>query len=497
MRVRAREAVARHPLFWILLLGAALRLLAAFFSRGFLAADDHHVLTVAADRMASGQGLPPDYMRSFLYPFVVSTIMTGARTIGITSPDGEMLLVRLAHAAYSLLGIVLVFRLLDRTVGRGEALMGGTLMAAFFPLPVTSVHQLEEAVCQVPLLAGCYWLLRAGDRERTLALASGIATGLALVIRFQLLSFLLPLLILVWYRRRRDVALWWTAGLLLVVVLQGASNEVVNGEWWYSFKRYYGTLVSAPDELVQESGGYPSGPVWRYALTVLGTFVPPFSFLAVAAMLVGGRRLPLVGVPALGFFVAHSLIANKQERFLLPILPLMLLLAAAGMPAIRRWFVARRWSGVYRWLWGWFGAVNIVLVAVSVVSYGKKDRVAPLVAIQARHDATGVLIAQYSQTFSVPVYYLGRPRPIVVLLQPGEAPSEKASKVRSAGRAINYVVLYSDSVASDSAALSNLLGFPLRHLATIAPSLSDRLAHLTNPRHNKAKVALVYDRPSR
>jgi 4-amino-4-deoxy-L-arabinose transferase-like glycosyltransferase len=485
----------KSSLFWLLVIGATLRLAAAVFSRGFLTADDHHVLVVAADGLASGGSLPAGYKRSFLYPTAVSLIMGAARAIGITSPDAEMLLVRLAHAAYSLLGIVLVYRILERTSGRDSAVLGGLLMATIFPIPVTSVHQFEEVVCQVPLLAGCWWLLRAQDRPDTRAwlVLGGVMLGIALILRLQLLSFVAPLVLLLWYRSPRNIGPYATVGLLLVLLVQGAANAVVNGEWWFSFKAYYGVLFVAPQEVVRESGGYPSGPPWRYVLTLLGLFVPPFSLLAVAAMLRGGRAIPLIGIPTLGFLIAHSLIANKQERFLLPVLPLLIVLAAAGFPDVRAWFARRRWMPAYRGLWIYFGVVEAVVLGVSIFSYGKKDRVAPLVFIEKQHDAQGVIIAQFSQTFTVPAYYLGRPRPEVLVLRPGwTSDPTRAGDSLPAKRLMNYVVLYSDRVESDSADLSRYLRTPLRRVETIEPSLTDWLAHLANPRHNKAHVAVVY-----
>jgi glycosyl transferase family 22 (putative mannosyltransferase) len=491
---RADQAFARHPLLWVILTGATLRLMAAMFSRGFLAADDHHVLVVAADSLASGFALPVGYKRSLLYPLTVSLIMTVSRAVGITSPDAEMLVVRLVHAAYSLLGIALVYRILDRTSSRDSAVLGGLLMATFFPIPVTSVHQLEEAVCQVPLLSGCWWLLRAENSSgnQRWSVLSGVAVGVALILRLQLLSFIAPLFLLVWYRRPRDIAAYWTAGLLLVLVAQGAANAIVNGQWWFSFSRYYGVLFVAPQKVVLESGGYPSGPVWRYALTLLGVFVPPFSLLALAAMVRGGWRIPLLGIPTLGFLVAHSLIANKQERFLLPVLPLLVLLAAAGFPEVRAWFTRRGGALAYRTLWIYFGVIDAALLGVTVFSFGKKDRVAPLVYVERQHDAKGVIIAQFSQTFTVPLYYLGRPRPEVLILQPRDTVDTRGDNGKPARRLVNYIVLYSDHIASDSAALARLLEKPLYPMTTVQPSLTDWLAHRLNPRHNKATVAVVY-----
>ena len=141
----------------LLAFGGLLRLLAAVFSGGFLASDDHHVVVAAADQIATGIGLPLTYARSALFPGVIAAIMTVTRGLGIHDPGIEMLVVRLAQAAYSLLAVYFVYRLVERSLGRESAMLGGLLAAAFFAMPVTAVHQLEESVCMVPLLASCWW----------------------------------------------------------------------------------------------------------------------------------------------------------------------------------------------------------------------------------------------------------------------------------------------------------------------------------------------------
>src|SRR2546425_1815732 len=77
-----------------------------------------------------------------------------------------MLVVRLAPAAGAVRGVCSAFRIVERVAGKDGAVLAGLLVAAFFPLPATSVHQFEEAVCQVPLLAGCWWRLKADDAQR-------------------------------------------------------------------------------------------------------------------------------------------------------------------------------------------------------------------------------------------------------------------------------------------------------------------------------------------
>ena len=409
--------------------------------------------------------------------------MTVARGIGVHDPGVEMLLVRLAQAAYSLLVVYFVYRLLERLFSRESAMLGGLLAAAFFAMPVTAVHQLEESVAQVPLLAACWWWQRTEDSHQPAAVwgaLAGAALGTALILRLPLIGFVAAFVIMVLLRPvTAPRKLTFLGGLALVIVLQGYSNVLINHQWGYSFIQRLGPMLH-PQRMALEAQGYPTSPPWHYVLTLLAALIPPVSVLLLAAAVRGGRQVPLIGVATLAFLVSHSLIANKQERFLLPILPLLLILVVAGLP-----WLAPRIAPVYRGMWWYFWIVNSALLLVLTFSFAKKDRVAPLLFVYHRHDATGVLVAQYNESFGVPEYYLGKPQPVLVLV-------ERAQEVHVSGVPINYVILYSDTPEADRVFLAGALRRNLTLLTTITPSLADRLAHAINPRHNKAHIAFVY-----
>lgn len=458
---------------------------AAVFSGGFLASDDHHVVIGAADQIASGVGLPPTYARSALFPGVIAGIMTVTRAVGIHDPGVEMLIVRLLQALYSLLVVYFVYRLLERELGEGSALFGGVLAAAFFVMPVTAVHQLEESVCQVPLLAACWWWRRTEDGRQPSAVWAGLAgaaLATALILRFPLIGFVVAFVIMVLLTRPPitwQTKLAFLGGLSLVIVLQGYSNAVVNHQWWYSFIHRLGPMLH-PQRMAMDADGYPSSPPWHYILTLLAALIPPASVLLLAAAVKGGMRLQFLAIATLAFLVSHSLIANKQERFLLPILPLLFILIVAGLP-----WLAARIAPAYRGMWWYFWIVNAAVLMVLTFSFAKKDRVEPLLYVYRRHDATGVLLAQYNQTFGVPVYYLGKPQPPVLVVVKGQ-------EVTAGTTPINYVILYSDTPEADRVFLAGALHRNLTLLTTITPSLADRLAHAINPRRNKARTAVIY-----
>jgi len=484
-----RRAFQERPLLAVLILAAVLRLIAVFRSRGFLTVDDHLVLIDTADRVASGIGFPRDFKRSILYPGSVALVMEAMRALGNTSPDVEMLVLRVLHAAGAMLGVYCAFRIAERAAGQPTALMAGLLMAVFFLLPVASVHQFEEAVCQVPLLAGWWWLLKADDAPKGAAVwsfLSGAATMTTLVVRFPALPFVIAFAALaLWRPAQRFSKPLFALGLLVVFGLQVASNALVNGDPWYYFFETAGHRAGV-------GLGYPEGPPWKYIGTLVYVFLPPFSLLFLAAAIRGGRIFPLLGVPTLAFLIATSLVPNKQERFLLPVLPALLILGAVGMPSVRDWFVRAGWGRVYRWAWGYFVGVNTLLLAVGIFSYGKKDRVEPLVQLQRRHDVRGIIEAQFSYVFPVPTYYLGTPRPPVFVFESPERLAAEIAAVRPALAPVNYVILYSDSVDVDRRRLEGALGKTLVLDLVVPPSLGDRVAHAVNPKRNHATPATVF-----
>src|SRR6266699_836873 len=150
-----------------------------------------------------------------------------------------MLVLRLAHAATAVLGIDFACRSVERWAGEDRAGHACLLVAVFLPLPGASVPPSEEAVCQVPLLAGCWWLLKADDAQRgagVWSFLSGAATMSTLVLRFPALPFVVSFATLaLWRPAQRFRKSSFVLGLLAVFALQAASNAVLSGDPWYYF----------------------------------------------------------------------------------------------------------------------------------------------------------------------------------------------------------------------------------------------------------------------
>jgi len=62
----------------------------------------------------------------------------------------------------------------------------------------------------------------------------------------------------------------------------------------------------------------------------------------------------------------------------------------------------------------------------------------------------------------------------------------------SEGSTDQHVIVYSDTPDADRVILAGALHRNLTVLTVIQPSLTDRLAHAINPRHNRAHTAVIY-----
>ncbi len=489
------ERFSRKPLLYLLLIGLSFRFLASIFSKGFLTLDDHFNFVVDADTIASGNQLPTDYKDSPLYPSFGALIMYTSRALGINSPDYEMFTIRFVQGLLSLFVIYFVYKILELKTDKTTAFLGGFLTSTLFIIPITAVHQFEEVICQVPLLASI-WILIKREKLQVLnpfiILLSGLLMGVSLILRFPMISFIGIFTIgLIFSQQTRRFIIPFLFGIIFVALTQAVINTFINGEFGYSFKRNYGWILDNPCDLFHTSG-YPEGPMWRYLFTLLGIFIPPFSFLFLFAAIKGSKIFSIIGASTLAFLIAHSIIANKQERFLLPIIPILIILGAAGFISIKNYVLRKRLQTLYGMFWIYFWILNSILLIATIFHYGKKDRVEPFVFIQKQHNATGILIAQYNYQFLIPDYYLGKPLPPMFIFNDKNNFSNDIENLNKSQIDINYLVLYSDSVETDRSLFEHALRKKFKLLKTFSPSLGDWIANFFNPKYNRIKTARLF-----
>jgi 4-amino-4-deoxy-L-arabinose transferase-like glycosyltransferase len=496
---RLRIWVSLHPLKFLLVLGLLLRILAALFARGYMGTDDHfQVIEIAADwQRGNFVFLPGDtqFYRSLFYPALNWLLMVFLHQFGIYHPEAVMLVNRLLHALFSLWTIVLTYKLGLLLFDRRAAFTAGLLSAAYFLMPYVSVRNLIETFCIPFLLWGLYETTKvemgkSKNPRRSWAWA-GFAFGLAFLVRWQMAAAILGVgLYLIYCRAWRGLALMTTFGLIPVLA-EAAWDWWAHGLFFGSFRVYIQhNLTHAQDYIV--------GPWYRYLLLLVGLFIPPFSLLFLAAIVRWVKRFDVLIWAALAFLIIHSAVPGKQERFILPLFPLLALMGSAGL---QFWQESRpSFAPWIRWGWRWFWGVNAVLCVIAVFNYSQKARIASFVYLYERGDAQGVVVDFTERGTLLPLYYLdgadpSRPKPEIYRAY--TSADFDTLRQRHSGlldlpvAPLNYVIIFSQGKPEVHLKMINEHLGRTEVLAHIPPSLADWILLWLNPKYNHSKEAWV------
>ncbi len=487
----AKQFWAEHPLMAILIIALIPRLVAAIFSKGYAMHDDHFgpienpfIVMQYPESWIHRGGV---YGHSFVYPGIHYVLFNLLDMLGIRDPQNVMYVVRIVHAFYSLLVVYFGFKIAEELSNHETAVKTGLLLALFWALPFLSVHNLIEVVCIPPLMAGCYYTLVIDKRPRN-ALFAGLWFGLAFIFRYQTLSFIGVLGLILLLQKRYKETFRVAAGFLVItVVLQGGMDTFAWGYPFASFLEYVRYNMTHGED-------YTTGPWYNYLLLVLGALIPPVSFLLIYGMLKNWRRTLILLVPLLVFFILHSSFPNKQERFILPVVPLILVLGIIGWEeAVRNSEFWRNRQRTVRSLWIWFWAMNIVLLVPFSLYYCKKTRVEAMYTLYGK-PITGLLQSGGKDGVTQPPFFYCGKFPIGMTdISTEQQLSECKTSFAHATDLPNYLLLYgSDNFDERVSRIEKGLGVKLALERQCSPSLLDYVFYRLNPRHNKNETIFVF-----
>jgi len=495
----------RHPLLFVLLVAILLRLPAVLFSKGYMASDDHFETVRLAynwvrttpwyeDGLRLWPERPADTQTRYpLYVFTLYTVMKGCLALGIDDLDGMTYAIRALHALISLLSVWALFEIvLALTRSRPWAIAAGLAAAAYFGMPFLAVRTLIEVV------GGHFWtvallmLYRYDARRRNRWLVwAALWTGLAWLVRFEIAFAALPVPLLLWYRYRDPAPgsryALWTLGIVLAASF--AEIFLVNG--------FAASSLAHISQVLTESPPYQTR-LLVYGLVVLGLFIPPFSLLVVYlwSNRTAAREHAILWGSTLFFIFMHTLSPSRQERYLLPVLPAMIL-----MTVIALWYHVRANGWLVRhWKWGRgiltaFVTINFILLVPFTISYRHRGLVEPFVQIEqlAEKPAPIVLLVSPDNGRLYPHEYGGLKKIEYYFLNSWEGMSmfqHHPELVSDLDYAVIYppaesaLAIYRDSIEQHTG--------PMHPVAHVRPSIIDYLAHWVNPQYNPSHEAYLF-----
>ncbi len=485
----------------ILIVALALRLLAVFFSQGYMAHDDHFETVGIAwswhqdgifesDGSLRWEGKPEGgVMRSAAYNLFLLLLMKISAVFGLVYLADHMYFDRFVHALLSLLPVIYGYRYLRETTDEATATAGGLALAAHFLMPYLGVRDLVEMIAANLLLPSFYYAHRANENDnRRDAVIAGVVAGLAFAVRPHVAVALAVVPVAMYVSKRRLRApLTLTAAISGMLILLGLLDAWTHGAMFASTINYIvGNLATGP--------AVP-GPWYRYLLLLLGVLIPPLSIIMLSLLLRREviRKHMILWSAAIAFVLVHSLITNKQERFILPVFPVLIVLGSAG---IRQIIQAEGWLSRHRWIISSCIAIAVAVNAVALIpfsfNYGRRGLVEPLVWLSQRTDADRVIFDITERQYHIPFDYWRHDRSgAIVLRQDGDLDSLLANNFLVRENLPRYIMIMSDQkIAARLSEYNSTLG-AFDVVFRGQSGIIDWLAHFFNPKYNRSNDSWV------
>jgi len=290
-------------------------------------ADEIYQAQEAAHRLVYGTGVITwEYRlgaRSWVLPTVIAGIMKCTAWLASGS-SGYILGIAFFSSLLSLTVVWFSFSWCREYFGMQYAVLAAFTTTIWFELIHFGPRTLNEFVAGNLFLPAIYLGSLKPDQKperKWRLLLIGMLLGLTVSLRMQfgpaVLLAGLWIMSKDWKARFLPVAY----GILIVVTAFGIVDAIT---WSYPFHSYYANFRE--DILHHRAAGFGFKP-WYYLAFSPFLHAGPMPIFA----LMGVRRSPILGWVCLAVLFPHLLIGHKEYRFIYPVLPLLLTLAAIGL----------------------------------------------------------------------------------------------------------------------------------------------------------------------
>lgn len=379
MNTRSFNILSQKDLysFKVILFAAILvRLVAVIFSPGYGMHDDHFLIIESSASWVDGydyngwlpwtegnRGKPEGH--SFTYVglnFIYFWIM---KFLGVVNPKALMLINRLIHAAFSMIVVYYGMKITERLSDRKTAGIVGWLLGLLWIMPFVSVRNLVE-VAALPMLMYGMWLLLKKESVMNFLIA-GLLIGLSVSFRYQIGVFAIGVAAYFFFKWQfRNFAVFSLGVLITFCITQGLVDYFI---WGYPFAE----MISYLTYNMNEGTTYlPNQNYFMYFIVLIGCLFVPLGLLVGYGFFRSFRQYAFLFVPTFAFILFHTLYPNRQERFILSVLPFFIMLGVMGYQKLLHFgWKERLWKISMTLFW----IFNVPFLLFAITMYSKKSRV--------------------------------------------------------------------------------------------------------------------------
>jgi GPI mannosyltransferase 3 len=368
-------------------------------------------------------------LRNWAVPLLLAGLFRLAGVFGVVDPWTLRGLVGIPVALLHAAALLAAFRL-----GKRQSRLGGwTALLALGLLPLAWAYAgrtLSEPLSADLLVLAADALERPAGRSRA-PLWGGVALGLAVVARYGSAPAVLGALVWLAATRRWRSLLLCLAGGALAAVLLGALDVWGWGSPFHSLLAWTRFNVLS-DGAVRAFGAQPPSFYLPLLLAFLPAWVWPFLAYGLLRPGPGRPRVGLALAMALFALLAQLLTAHKEERFLYPVVVLLVLEAALAL--------GRLLDGVPRLLGATLATAALLssLLSQGTTLDARGDQFRALVQSARSPGVTGLLIVNEGLWGSGGFFYLGKHIPWLTCDWPTDGAFRAAMQDARFNRAVTF-----------------------------------------------------------
>lgn len=400
-----------RPLFLIILVALFLRTLSVIFSKGYAMMDDHYIAIEQpqqwVDNFYDGSWLPkygtekPSGHSLFFVGFNYFLLYI-LKVLNINDPQTKMLLIRLIYAIWSLGIVFWGYKITYELSNRTTALVVGWMLAIYWFLPFLSVRQMVEIHC-IPFFLWSIYILLTRQNLKNIFIA-GFIGGLSISVRFQTALIIAGIALYLLSQKEFKKFIFYSFGSIIsLFIIQGIVDFII-------WKMPFAELIEYIRYNIENRYNYFRGNWYNYLILITSMLVPPLSFFIIWGWIKSYKKYLMLFLPSLMFLLFHMYFPNRQERFILPVLPLIIIQGTI-------WFHNKTVLSVFwqkhqkllKILFLFSFLINLIVLLPLTVSYSKRSYVEAMYYLRNKNFELFV-VDDYNHESNpiVPRFYMGR-----------------------------------------------------------------------------------------
>jgi hypothetical protein len=471
----------------ILFAALIMRLLAAIFSQGYGMHDDHFLIIEASSSWVDGydyngwlpwsegnRGRPEGH--SFSYVGINYFFFYICKFFGLSDPKTLMLFNRILHALLSMLVVYFGIKITEKISNRKNAVTVGWLLALLSIMPFLSVRNLVE-LSSIPFLMWGVWLMIKNDRKVNIFYA-GLLIGLAVSFRYQIAVFAIGIMMYYFFNWKFKAFFLFSLGTFVTFVLtQGLVDYLI---WGYPFAEFIAYSTYNMEQGVQY---LPNSNYFMYLWVLMGVLLFPFGLLMGIGFFKSAKENLLLFLPTVIFLLFHTFYPNRQERFILSVLPFFIILGVIGFQSFRK---NPTWDKLWNFSYSFFWILNIPIMLFLSFTYTKMSRVEAMYVLYGDNLKDERILLEGSaetKTSMLPKFYSGSWYCLLAERNDTITPLTVFE-----GQKYDYIFFFGEDKLQERVKEYKVLYPKLKLIKKCEPSLIDKLVRKLNPRNSNQYI---------